>query len=65
MKTDIENAVKAEQAASLLVQDLRDLIKTDNALLNVMAVDALTEAVVLQHKIVVITEGLQTNEAQS
>lgn len=40
---DKENIVKAYQSADLLLQDLRDVIKTDNSLLNMLGMKFLKQ----------------------
>jgi hypothetical protein len=61
---DKENAVKAEQAAGLLVADLRDLVKTDCPLLNMLSMQALNEAVMLQRKILSMVEAIQSKNVE-
>ena len=48
---DKERTEKAAQTASLLVDDLRELVKADNPLLSVVATDLLQQFVELERKI--------------
>ena len=48
---DKENLVKSSQAANLLVQDLRDLVKAANPLLAEIAVDILQQAVQIEQRL--------------
>ena len=50
---DKENLVKSSQAANLLVQDLRDLVKAANPLLAEIAIEILQQAVQIDRKSVV------------
>ena len=61
--SDKENAVKSEQAASLLVQDLKDLVKTEDPMLHLVAVQALHDAIMLQRRLLAVTEAIQAREA--
>ncbi len=48
---DQENVVKTSQSANLLVQNLRDLVKSQNPLLGEIAIEILLQAVQLEQKI--------------
>lgn len=48
---DKENLVKSSQAANLLVQDLRDLVKAANPLLAEIAMDILQQAVQIEQRL--------------
>ena len=48
---DHENLVKARQAANLLVQDLRELVKADNPLLSEFGLDILQQVVVVEQRL--------------
>lgn len=49
--SDQENLIKASQGANLFVQDLRQLVKADNPLLNELAMEVLQQAVLLEQKL--------------
>jgi hypothetical protein len=48
---DKEKLVKSSQAANLLVQDLRDLVKAANPLLAEIAMDILQQAVQIEQRL--------------
>jgi hypothetical protein len=48
---DQENLVKSRQAANLLVQDLRELVKATNPLLSEFALEILQQAVVVEQRL--------------
>lgn len=48
---DKETLVKSSQAANLLVQDLRDLVKAANPLLAEIAIEILQQAVQIQQRL--------------
>ncbi len=48
---DQENLVKSGQAANLLVQDLRDLVRSTNPLLAEMAIEILQQAVQVEQRL--------------
>lgn len=48
---DKENLVKSSQAANLLVQDLRDLVKAANPLLAEIAIEILQQAVQIEQRL--------------
>ena len=49
---DKERVAKASQTANLLVQDLRELVKSDNPLLSeFVALEILKQAVKVEHKL--------------
>jgi len=48
---DQENVVKTSQSANLLVQNLRNLVKSQNPLLGEIAIEILQQAVQLEQKI--------------
>ena len=48
---DQENLVKSSQAANLLVQDLRDLVKAANPLLAEIAIEILHQAVQIKQRL--------------
>ncbi len=48
---DKENVVKSSQTANLLVQDLRDLVKSANPLLAEMALEILKQAVQIEQRL--------------
>jgi hypothetical protein len=48
---DQENLVKSSQTANLLVQDLRDLVKSDNPLLTEIAIEILQQAVQIEQRL--------------
>ena len=48
---DKENLVKSSQAANLLVQDLRDLVKAANPLLVEIAMEILQQAVQIEQRL--------------
>lgn len=48
---DKENLVKSSQAANLLVQDLRDLVKAANPLLAEIAIEILQQAVQVEQRL--------------
>lgn len=48
---DKENLVKSSQAANLLVQDLRDLVKAANPLLAEIAMEILQQAVQIEQRL--------------
>ena len=49
--SDKENLVKSSQAANLLVQDLRDLVKAANPLLAEIAIEILQQAVQIEQRL--------------
>ncbi len=48
---DKENLVKSRQTANLLVQDLRDLVKSANPLLAEIAIEILQQAVQIEQRL--------------
>ena len=48
---DKENLVKSSQTANLLVQDLRDLVKSANPLLAEIAIEILQQAVQIEQRL--------------
>jgi hypothetical protein len=48
---DQENLLKSSQTANLLVQDLRDLVKSDNPLLTEIAIEILQQAVQIEQRL--------------
>ncbi|MDP2027538.1 hypothetical protein [Sulfuriferula sp.] len=48
---DQEKVIKSSQAANLLVQDLRDLVKSANPLLAEMALEILGQAVQIEQQL--------------
>lgn len=48
---DKENLVKSSQAANLLVQDLRDLVKSENPLLAEISIEILQLAVQVEKRL--------------
>lgn len=48
---DQENLVKSSQTANLLVQDLRDLVKSDNPLLTEIAIEILQQVVQIEQRL--------------
>lgn len=48
---DKENLVKSSQTANLLVQDLRDLVKSANPLLTEIAIEILQQAVQIEQRL--------------
>ena len=48
---DKEKVVKSSQTANLLVQDLRELVKSDNLLLGEIALEILREAVQIEQRL--------------
>lgn len=49
--SDQENLIKSSQCANLLVQDLRELVKSDNPLLGEIAIEILQQTVLLEQKL--------------
>jgi len=49
--SDKENLTKASQGANLFVQDLRQLVNSDNPLLGEIAIEILQQAVLLEQKL--------------
>ena len=60
--TDHENLVKSNQTASLLVQDLRELINCDNPLLGELAIEILQQAVQIEQRLKRIESLTQPEE---
>lgn len=58
MNQDIENAVKATQAADMLCSDLRDMVRSENLLLSRMATEVLGEAAKVRNRISDIASDL-------
>lgn len=48
---DQENVTKASQTASLLVQDLREMAKSENLLLSDVASEILKQTVEIEHRL--------------
>ena len=48
---DQENLVKTSQGANLFVQDLKQLVNSDNPLLGEIAIEVLQQAVLLEQKL--------------
>lgn len=49
--SDQENLIKSSQGANLFVQDLRQLVNSDNPLLTELAIEVLQQAVLLEQKL--------------
>ena len=49
--SDQENLIKSSQGANLFVQDLRQLVNSDNPLLTELAIEILQQAVLLEQKL--------------
>ena len=63
-ETDLENAIKTEQGANLLIQDLRELLKTDNLLLSELALKNLEQAVAIETNMKRIVSILKNQETE-
>lgn len=59
---DQENLVKSSQTANLLVQDLRDLVKSDNPLLTEIAIEILQQVVQIEQRLKRIESITRTEE---
>jgi hypothetical protein len=59
---DQEKLVKSSQMANLLVQDLRELVKSDNPLLGAIANEILQQAVQIEQRLNRIKSTTQTLE---
>lgn len=64
-KVDLENAIKSEQTANLLIQDLRQLLKTPNLLLSELTLKNLEQAVAIETNLKRIVQALQSNEGKT
>ena len=59
---DQEKLVKSSQMANLLVQDLRELVKSDNPLLGDIAIEILQQAVQIEQRLNRIKSTTQSLE---
>lgn len=65
MKREIENATKAAQCASLLCDDLRALIITENPIIHDIAMEHLVLAIQLHAKLDRLANNLKILETQT
>lgn len=59
---DQENVVKSSQIANLLVQDLRELVKSPNPLLAEIALEILQQAIQIEQRLKRIDSVTRTEE---
>ena len=59
---DQENLVKSSQTSELLIQDLRDLVKSNNPLLSDIVLEILQQAVQIEMRLSRLVSITQTGE---
>ena len=60
---DTENVIKAAQTANLLVQDLRELVKSENLLLGDIALEVLEQTVRIEQRLNRVEAVTRTEKA--
>jgi SepF-like predicted cell division protein (DUF552 family) len=64
-QNDLENLTKATQTSQLLVSDIQDLHKSENAILSSVAYDLLKEAAELHLKLKRLSEAVEVESKKA